>query len=209
MLLFSRTLTLTGGPRKTTPIVAELTARVRAQTGLDWAVRNVLFGAPLGTLAFTTRAESHAALAEAAAGLTTDEAFLDLVEKLSPFLAAPPQDQVREVIHGEGPGQSAVGHMAQLVTATVAGGKFAAAMAWGVEIADHVASTTKAPIMFCRNLYGPFGQLSWISTFADSKGVDAASAALAADASYLGALDKAGDLFEPGSATTTLSQRVM
>jgi len=208
MLLFSRRITLVGGPRKTVPIVSDLAAYVNAHTSLDWSVRTVLFGAPLGTLAFTAPVESHAALAEATAGLNTDNAFQDLIEKVSPLLAGPPQDQLREVIHGAPP-ESSVGQVAQLVTATVAGGKFAAAMAWGIEVTDHVASTTKAPIAFCRNLYGPFGQVSWISTVADMAGADAASAALAADASYLATLDKAGDLFEPGSASTTLSQRII
>jgi hypothetical protein len=190
------------------PIVSDLATYVNAHTDLDWSVRTVLFGAPLGTLAFTARVESHAALAKATAGLNTDDAFLDLIEKVSPFLAGPPQDQLREVIHGA-PSESSIGQVAQLVTATVAGGKFATAMAWGVEIADHVTSTTKAPIAFCRNLYGPFGQLSWISTVSDMAGADTAAAALAADGSYLEALDKAGDLFEPGSASTTLSQRII
>jgi hypothetical protein len=167
-----------------------------------------MFGAPLGTLSFTAPVESHAALAEATAGLNDDNAFLDLVEKLSPFIVAPPQDQLREVVHGA-PAASAVGQVAQRVTATAAYGKQAAAMAWGIEIADHFASTTKASVAFCRDLYGPFGQLTWISVVADMAGADDAGAALAADASYVEALDKAGDLFIPGSATILLSQRVL
>ena len=208
MLLFSRTVTLTGGPRKAAPIVAELAAYVNAHTSLDMSVRTVLFGAPLGTVAFTARVESHAALAEATAGLNTDNAFLDLVEKVSPLLAGPPQDHLREVVHGA-PAESAVGQVAQIVTANVAGGKLAAAMAFGVGITDHVTATTKAPIAFCRNLYGPFGQVSWISMVPDMAGVDAAAAALAADASYVEAVDKAGDIFEPGSSSVTLSQRII
>jgi hypothetical protein len=190
------------------PIVSDLAAYVNEHTSLDFAVRTVLFGAPLGTMAFTTRVESHAELFEATAGLNTDNAFQDLVERVSPFLAGPPQDQLREVIHGA-PAQSSVGQVSQVVTATVAAGKIAAAMAYGVGITDHVTSTTKASIAFCRNLYGPFGGVSWISAVADMAAADAAAASLAADASYVEALDKAGDLFEPGSATVALSQRII
>ena len=208
MLLFSRTVTLTGGPRKTMPIVADLAAYVNEHTSLDWAVRTVLFGAPLGTFAFTSRVESHAELFDATAGLNSDNAFADLVEKVSPFLAGPPQDQLREVVHGTAT-SSEVGQVAQVVTATVAGGKFAAALAYGVEITDHVSSTTKTSIVFCRNLYGPFGGVSWLSAAANMAGADAAGAALAADGSYIEALDRAGDLFEPGSAHSALSMRII
>ena len=208
MLLFSRTITLTGGIRQTMPIVSDIAAYVNEHTSLAVAVRTVLFGAPLGTLAFTTRVESHEELFEATSGLNTDDAFQDLVERVSPFLAGPPHDQLREIIHGA-QAESAVGQVAQLVTATAAAGKLGAAMAFGVEITDHVSSATKSSIAFCRNLYGPFGGVSWISTVADMAAADAAGAALAADASYLEAVDKAGDIFEPGSGLVSLSQRII
>ena len=116
---------------------------------------------------------------------------------------------MREIIHGA-QAESAVGQVAQLVTATAAAGKLGAAMAFGVEITDHVSSATKSSsITFCRNLYGPFGGVSWISTVADMAAADAAGAALAADASYLEAVDKAGDIFEPGSGLVSLSQRII
>jgi hypothetical protein len=208
MYIFSRLLTLTGSPRRSMPWAAEITAYVNAHSDLNVALWSTLFGNPVGTLAWTAQVDSHAALAAATAGLAADSAYLDLVEKAADLVSAPAQDSFRQVVHGDLGEPPAIGSVAGLITAVVAGGKQADALAWGVETSKHVTAVTGVPVAFCADLYGTFGQVTWIALYPDMAILDKAQDVLAGDADYAKRLSKAGDLFLPGSGSTRLSTRV-
>ncbi len=91
---------------------------------------------------------------------------------------------------------------------TPAEGRLADAMAWGVEIAEHYTTVTDTGAAFLADDYGTFGQLTWIAVHDDGAAADAAGEATATDAGYVAALDRAGDLFQPGTGTRTASTRI-
>jgi hypothetical protein len=184
-----------------------MTAYVNAHSDLNVSLWATQFGNPVGTVAWTAQVDSHAALAAATAGLIGDDGYHDLLEKAADLVNAPAQDAFRLVVHGE-LGSPPIGSVAGLITAVVAGGKQADAMAWGVETSKHVTAVTGSPVAFCSDVYGTFGQVTWIAIYPDLPMLDKAQEVLGSDADYAKRLAKAGDLFEPGSGSTRLSTRI-
>jgi hypothetical protein len=207
MYVFSRLLTLKRSPRQSMAWATEMTAYVNAHSDLNVSLWATQFGNPVGTVAWTAQVDSHAALAAATAGLIADNGYYDLLEKAADLVNAPAQDAFRLVVHGD-PGAPPIGSFAGLITAVVAGGKQADAMAWGVETSKHVTAVTGIPVAFCSDVYGTFGQVTWIAIYPDLAMLDKAQEVLGSDADYAKRLAKAGDLFEPGSGSTRLSTRI-
>ncbi len=209
MHLFSRVATLTGGPVEPIEWAMNVTAKVDQIMEVDVSLWQSRFGYPLGTVAWSAMVESRAHLDEQMAKTTADSGFLDLVGQGQPFIAVPPQDTLRSVVHiTREPGSAPIGAWVEVTSVTPAEGKLADAMAWGVEIADHYTTVTDTGAAFLADDYGTFGQLTWIAVHDDGAAADAAEEATAADAGFLAAIDGAADLFQPGTGTRTASTRI-
>jgi hypothetical protein len=187
MHMYSRLLTLQGGPVRPMEWAQKVTERVNAVMDVDVTLWSAAFGYPGGTVAWSTIVESRAQLADNFAKAGADQGFL--VRTIAHMTTEPT---------GEAPPMGAV---AELVTAVAAGGKFAAATAWGAEIADQYKAVTGTDAVFLIDDYGPFGQVTWISLHETPAAADAAAAAAAGDEAYAKAIEKAGDLFLDGSGT--------
>jgi len=208
MYFFSRQVTLQGSPRKTMPLMSEILAYVNAHSDVKGALWSALFGAPLGSVAYTARFDSLAAIGASNAKLLGDAGYLDLIEKAQEYIAAPPQDTLRQLVHGTAGAIPAVGSVATVITVTAQGGRQADAIGWGIEIADYVSSKIGVPVLFLTDAFGTIGQVTWISVNSDMAAVDKSNAALAADAEYMKRLGAVGDLFQQGSGRSALTTRV-
>ena len=123
------------------------------------------------------------------------------------LFSGPAEDVITQFVGMAGTGTN-VGKYAALVTAQCAPGKIAKAMAWGIDIMNHVHKLTGLNTAMVRGLYGPWATVGWI-TLADSlEQVDAGEAATSGDASYIESVDGAGDLFSEGSASNRLIRRL-
>jgi len=87
-------------------------------------------------------------------------------------------------------------------------GKYAEAIGWGVEVAQHVEQVTGIATMFLTNDYGPFARVTWIGVAADAAAADDATRKINTDPSYLDQLNKAATLFLPGTGHRTLLARL-
>jgi hypothetical protein len=210
MLLYSRTLALRGPQAETMAWAAEVTAHVNSTTKLDVGCWMGLYGVPIGSLAWVAAVDGHAEIAEEGAKLAGDAAFASLVNRAAEWVVAPPQDSLRAVVsggRGEG-GPPAVGSVAAVTTANVALGKVAEAMAWSVEMADYVTRLTGNTVSLYRDLYGPFGSISWIGIASDMAAVDKETELISNDEGYLTRIAGAGDLFVPTSGNAGLMVRI-
>lgn len=209
MHLFSRTATLTGPPRASMAWAIEITSYVNAHNEKRTTLWSSQFGRPLGTVSWATWVESIADLQASFAGLLDDDGFHDLLGKGREFLHAPAEDTLREMIYGEltaeGP---AVGAVSMMTTATIANGKYEEAMRWGAEMAAHAQTVTQLPSLFLRDVFGTFGQVTWIGAAPNAAAADAAMAAINGDLDYLKRLGDSGDLFVPGSGRQTMATRI-
>lgn len=202
MYMFSRVVTLTGGPRKVMPWVADITAYVNAQGTLPTSCWQATFGYPLGTVAWSTIAESQAALAAAMGSLGAQSDFLDRLDAGTELVAAPGQDSLREIVYGTPSDPPPIGAVATVTTATALVDRMADAMTWAVEIGQYVENAIGSPVAVLRDVFGTMGGITWIGSVPDVAAADAAAGKMAADSGYVGKLAGSKDLFIPGSGRT-------
>jgi hypothetical protein len=201
MYLFSRLATLRGSERRSLAWAVEMNSYVNDHSDHDVSLWRADFGYPVGTIAWSTWADSMAALNKGFARMVEDNGYFDMVE--------PPQDLLRRVLHGTpGPTPSPLGAVTAVTTAVVANGQYAEAAAWGIEMAQLVEEVTNQPSLFLANAYGTFGEVAWLSGSPDLATADAAGDAIQADPDYLKRLSDIGDLFVPGSGRQALVTRI-
>jgi hypothetical protein len=202
MYMFARLVTLNGSPRKVMPWVAGITQYVNDHGTLPTSCWQATFGYPLGTVAWSTIAESQAALSAGMGSLLGQDGFLDLLDAGSDLVAAPGQDLLREVVYGVPGDPPPLGAIATVTTATAVVDRLGDAMMWAVEIGQHVESVVGSPVAVTRDVFGTMGNITWIGVAADVAAADVAAGKLAADAGYLGKVAGSKDLFITGSART-------
>lgn len=175
-------------------------------TGLEVNAWAALYGAPLGTVSWSARVDSQAAMGAASATLLADAGYQKRLAANLHRFDGHAEDLIGEVVAVSG--DASPSQYVTIVTAQCALGKIADSMAWGVDIMQHAAKLSGAASTLVRGLYGPFGTLVWLATYDSLEQVDKAGAALSSDPAYLERLDQGGDLFVPGSGTQRLIQRL-
>ena len=186
---------------------AEIAQYVSETTGLEVIPWTSLYGAPIGTVSWSARVDSQAAMGEAGAKLQADAGYRERVAANAHRFDGPVEDALGQILAASGERPTSP-QLAAITTAECAGGKLADATAWGVDIMEYSAKVTGAPSSIVRGIYGPFGTLVWIALYESLDQVDAADAATSTDPGYLERIDQAGDFFRPGSATQRLIQRI-
>jgi hypothetical protein len=209
MATFSRNVHMSGPVAEVGAHMLALRDHVSSRLGSEVALWNVLFGAPVGTFVFTTRLDGIAGFQAMGASLAGDAEFAALVAKGADWSTGAPVDQMRESLNGENTaGWPPVGSVATRTTAVMNGGKYGAAVTWGLEVAALVEKITGTPVNLSMGAYGQMGQLLWHGFAADAATADAANAKISADAEYMAKLDGADGLFVPGSANRLLAIRM-
>jgi hypothetical protein len=209
MYLFSRVATLRGSERNSLAWAAEVSGYVNDHSDHAVSLWRADFGRPVGTVIWSAWVESHDDLAKGFANLATDDGYHSLIEKGQEFVTDAPSDFLRQAIHGEpGPTAPPIGAVTTVTTAVVGNGRYAEAMAWGVEMAQLVEQVSGAPTLFLVDSYGTFGQVTWLTGAADMAAADAAGEAINANADYMKRLSDVGDLFVPASGDRALVSRI-
>lgn len=201
---------LAGPPGKVMPAAIAVTERVKDIIGREVGLWVGGPGFAVGTLNWAMRVESHSDITDMTAELGADSKFNDLVSDLMQYRAGDTVDTVRALLHGT-PAEELppVGSIVSATMAQIVNGNMAAAMQWGAEVADMVSGITGSNVNFYRDLYGPFGSVTWLSGQPDGAGVDAAQAALAAAPEYLAKIDEGAPLFIPGAAMQGIASRLV
>lgn len=207
MYLFSRAVHLAGPPSQTVPWAVDMRNHVASVTGRDIALWSALFGAPLGSFAYTMRIAGLADLGELGQMLADDAEYHAKLAAGAAFSGAPTEDGLARPLHGELGDSPPVGAVASVTRAAMAG-RYVDAVAWSIDVARHVESLTGSPVMVLANEFGPFGGITWIGVSADAAAADAAADAVNADAAYIAKLEAAGGLFVPGSGHRSMLARV-
>jgi hypothetical protein len=208
MLLFSRLATLTGSPRKSIPWAVEITNYVNAHGSLPVTCWAGNFGYPIGTVAWSAMVESQAALAAGTGALLADPGYLDLIESAADLIATPGHDLLREVIYGTPSEPPAVGSLVTVTTATAIVDRLADALAWAVEIGQHVESVIGSPVAVLTDVFGTMGGIAWIGAQPDAAAADASRAKLNADGDYIKRIAGSKDLFINGSGHLSQATRI-
>jgi hypothetical protein len=208
MQLFTRQVMTAGPPGAALEWATEISAAASAAMGIEVSGWAAGFGAPIGAMAFTARVEGIADLVAKAAPLASDDRYNAALATGAELMAAPPEDSLATPLHGELGDPPPVGSYAVVTNAVVANGRYADAVGWGIDVAQHVTALAGLPVALLMQEYGEFGRLTWIGIGADAAAVDASAATLNGDADYIAKLSAAGDLFVPGSGHRSLATRV-
>lgn len=207
MYIFSRTATIKPEHiEEGMGFAVDIAARVKTVTGKPITVYNMVFGASMGTVMWSTRYESQAEAADVAAKLTVDPGYMESVKAhIGLFTAAPVDALVNVVSSTLDPQPRAV---YELTTAIIANGKFAAAMAFGVKAQELVATATGLPTAFTSSVYGAYGGIGWLVGGSSMADMDTVRKVETTDERFLALLEEAGDLFVEGSGSNALIQRI-
>lgn len=212
MQLFTRRMLLEGNQVDAMEWATKITAHVNGNSDhvvTAWAAG---FGDPIGTVSWSSWMTSHNDLLTAFGGLADDKGYDKLIRAGESYTKSPPEDGMRELIHPAEPATAGspppIGAVGVITTAVAAGGKMAEVIAFGVEVSQHVTSVTGNPLAFFADMYGTFGQVSWIAVVPTMADADAANTAINGDAAYQKMVGKTGDLFVPGSGHRALYSRL-
>ena len=209
MHLFTRTRTIDPAHAGEAHAFAVETSRyASAATGLDVVPWAAVYGRPVGTVSYTARVESQAAMARAHATLAADAGYQErIADSFARAFRGPVEDSIGEVVSVAGSAAGA-GALVSVTTARCAPGRGAEAMAWAVDILSQHSKLTGLDGALVRSLYGPGTTLVWLHLAGSWNEVDASVAALTGDASYLERIDDAGPLFLAGSTARGLLRRL-
>ena len=131
MYLFSRsTIATLGREFDAIPAAIEVAAMVTRITGRDVNVYTAHFGAPQGSVMWGARADSLVDLQETTDKLMVDAEYLEKLESMNGLFMAPAEDRFSRFIT---PPMEATSKYYGITRAAMANGKFADAMAFGVE----------------------------------------------------------------------------
>ena len=208
MRLFTRTVHLMGPPAEVGAYALEIHSHVSQALGTDIGLWRVDFGEPVGTMVFSTRVEGLAQLQSQQATLAADAAYLELVGKGAQYQSAPAEDALGDALHGGDGDMPPAGAVAQVTTAVIAGGAFAEAVAWGIDMAIHAEKVTDSPVGFYMDAFGTFGTVRWIGGAPDMQTAEEQQQALNTDTAYLEKLGSVGNLFVDASGGQVLATRI-
>ena len=209
MFLFTRTAQLTGPLREAMGWAAEITANVNSHGGSHVSLWNSAYGQPVGRVVWSMWVPSMADVTSMFMTLNADEGYHALLGKGRDYLAAPAEDELRQLVQGTPPDATPpVGAVTVRTTATVANGQYVEALAWGADMSAHVESVTGQRSLFLMDSFGPFGQVTWFTLSADTAAAEAANNAINADPDYLGRLADVATLFLPGSGHRAMATKI-
>ncbi|HEX6658771.1 MAG TPA: hypothetical protein VF065_11845 [Ilumatobacter sp.] len=179
-----------------------------ATTGLEIVPWTTVYGGAAGTVSYRARVDSQNTMAAALATLAADPGYQHRLSKsVGHLFTGPVDDAIGEIVSFVGSGGN-VSNLASITTAQCAPGRTAEAMAWGVDILSHASKLTGLDGALVRGLYGPWATLAWISLADTWDEVDASTAALFSDATYLERIDDAGELLLAGTVSRQLLRRL-
>lgn len=207
MYIFSRTATIKPeNLEEGLSFAVDVAARVTTVTGKPITVYNMVFGAPMGTILWSTRYDSQAEAADFGAKLAVDPGYMDAVRAHIGLFTAAPVDALASVVSSTLDPQPRP--IYAITRATIANGKLAAAMAFGVKGQELVANLTGLPTAFTASVYGTFGGVAWLTGGTSMADMDALQAMQSTNEQFLALLEEAGDLFVEGSGENGLIQRI-
>lgn len=207
MYIFSRsTIAALGRQFDAIPAAVGVAELVTKLTGSDVNVFTGRFGAPQGSVMWTTRTESMVELQELTGKLMADAGYLEMLESMNGLFMAPAEDRLGRVLTGpiDAPSSKYYG----VTRAAMSNGKQADAIAFGIKTAEYIGKSLGTQAAFSKSGYGGFNDVTWLVGFDSEADVDAFDDWQMSDSGYHDILAEAGDLFVENSGHTSLIEKI-
>lgn len=209
MLIFSAEIT--AKPGKGGQLAAEVAAirdAAATATGQAWWAWAVVAGRPYGSFMLSTRFDDLAALIAGQQAAASHPDFQAVAGGAYGDLASGPAvTNASDVVAMTGepaPPKQFIG----VTQAQIAGGRLSDALAWSGRVIEHVKSVTGVDGSLVTSTAGTMFRVGFIVGVDTAPELDTISEALAADATYLGMIDEAGDLFVTGSSERVIAMQM-
>ena len=184
-------------------------AIVQRVTGRDIALAVPVFGRPPGTVTMAMFVENRADWFDTLDLLRADPEAVALEQRTDCFETTG-DDALRMVLHTAGfdPAAGAAAPLAysQSWSAQIDHFRFDEAMAWAVDISDHVHGLTGVPLVLAADAYGAFGTLTWVAGLDSAAQADAMNEAMLGDAVWRQKLAAGDGLFIPTTVKVWLNR---
>ncbi len=183
----------------------ESAAHVSKLIGKNITVSRLAFGQPAGVVQFSYTFEHMSELDESNEKIGGDAATAEYGIRSAELFDGPPEDNVGRLVVSTFAEPKAV---MNVVSAVALPGRAPEVMAFGVEMQQVLTSTTGQPAAFVIGMSGAFGGTR-IALGADSMaGLEDANERLQADATFAKLMEKAGELFVPGSGHSAILRKI-
>jgi len=207
MYIFSRsTIASLGRQFDAIPAAVGIADMVTKVTGHELSVFVARFGAPQGSVMWSTRIESLVELQGITDKLMADSGYLEMIGSLDGLFMAPAEDRLGRVLTA--PIDGAPSKYYGVTRAAMANGKQAAALAFGVKTAEYIGKAIGTQSAFTKAAYGGFNDVTWITGFDTEADVDAFDDWQMTDSGYHDIVAEAGDLFVENSGHTSLIEKI-
>lgn len=159
-------------------------------------------GSPTTTLLFTSSWESRAQIAAGWEKLLADQRYGELSASGDRFWTGPGQDHLVQSLHLLGYSASTptpVGANVITLKTVAQPGKLEAAVELGGETCELLNSEFDVPVGFGRSLSGTYGEMMWVMVCPSAEMVDQLDAFELQDSRFRALIDRAAEVFMPGS----------
>ncbi len=206
--MFIQSAELTPRPGKSGvlgPKVPELRDVLSAETGKDWWAWAAVTGRPFGTCYVSTRVDDFADLIGSQMKIGASSAFADLSSGMDGVLDRPADTFFVDVVAITGE-PTPPKQFTTVTRAKASNADLAKAMAWSVEVMEHVTSVTGNGGTVGSSAAGEFFEVFWFSGVDTVEELDAGNQAINDDAGYAGMVAQAmaDGLFIAGSVQRSL-----
>lgn len=206
MYIFSRTTTAAiGKQREATVAAVAIAGTVQNVTGQEIKVMAAHFGAPQGTIMWTTTVESHAQRQTMLEALGADQGFLDEAASNAGLYMTSTEDRISRFLS---PPVAATGKFYIITRASMLEGKYAEAIEFGLEISDYVQKQTGMAGAFLKPSFGGFGDVVWIQRADTVADLDKMADWEMGDAGYQERIQAAAGLFIPNSGFVSMIEQL-
>ncbi len=207
MYIFSRsTIAALGRQFDAIPAAVGVAEMVTKLTGKDVNVFVGRFGAPQGSVMWSTRTESMVELQQVTDKLMADAGYLEMLDSMNGLFMAPAEDRLGRVLTG--PVDTPTSKYYGVTRAAMLNGKQADAVAFGIKTAEYIGKSLGTQSAFTKSGYGGFNDVTWLVGFDSEADVDAFDDWQMSDSGYHDIIAEAGDLFVENSGHTSLIEKI-
>lgn len=207
MYLFSRsTIAALGRQFDAVPAAVEIAEIVTKLTGNEVNVFIPRFGAPQGSVMWSSRVESLVELQSHADKMTADAGYLEKLASMDGLFMAPADDRFSRMLTG--PTDAPTSKYYGITRAAMMNGKQADALAFGVKTAEYIGKSLSTQSAFTKSVFGGFNDVAWIVGYDSESDVDAFDDWQMSDSGYHDIVAEAGGLFVENSGHTSLIEKI-
>lgn len=206
MFIFIRRRTI--NPSKFTQALdfsVESAAHISKLIGKNITVSRLAFGQPAGLVQFSYLFENMSELDESNERIRSDAAAAEYGIRAAELFEGSPEDNLGRLVVSTFEDPKPI---MSVVSAVAVPGKAAEVMAFGLEMQQVLASTTGHPAAFVVGISGAFGGTRFAVGSESMAALGEANEKLQADARFTQLMQKAGELFVPGSGQSVILRKI-